>query len=304
MKILVALPDNSYFLWQMLVQINNFKKFGLEKDVIYLIGKRTCEPSATLMRILSGNVNAQFHVLNDTRTSPQYSSSMRPHIISKFFEKHPELENEPIFYIDPDVIFTKKLKTSDLEKDDVWYLSDTRSYIDSKYIKSKGEGLFMEMCEIVGIDPKVVEMNDENAGGAQYLMKNVDADFWKKVENDSENLFSHMIATSYKYNSENPIQAWTADMWALLWNAWRAGHKTKITKRLNFSWATDPMKRWEETHLFHNAGAVLNNGIYFLKTNYQKSPFNKEIECSNKYCGFNYVKEIKETEKTFANILF
>jgi hypothetical protein len=304
MKILVVLPDNSYFLWQMLVQINNLKKLGLEEDAIFLIGKRGCEMSPTLARILNSGMKSRFHVLNDTRVSPQYSSSMRPHILSKFFERYPEMKKEVFFYIDPDVIFTKKLKISDLEKDGIWYLSDTRSYIDSKYIKSKGGELFTEMCEIVGIDPKVVESRDDDAGGAQYVIKGVDADFWKKVEMDSENLFSHMISTSYKYNPEHPIQAWTADMWALLWNAWLAGHETRITRRLNFSWATDPIKRWGETAIFHDAGAVVNNGVYFLKTNYQRSPFNKEIVCSDKYCGFNYVKEIKETEKTFANTIF
>jgi hypothetical protein len=231
MKIIVVLPDHSYFLWQMLVQINNFKKFGLENNAIFLIGKRTIEPSKTLMKILDGNINCEFHILNDTRENPQYSSSMRPHVLAKFFDEYPEMEKETFLYADPDVIFTKKLRTGDLEKTKTWYLSDTRSYINSKYIKSKGEKLFQEMCNIVNIDSKIVENNDENAGGAQYVMKNVTADFWKKVEIDSEKLFIHMINTSHKYCPEHPIQAWTADMWALLWNAWYFGYETKIIKK-------------------------------------------------------------------------
>jgi hypothetical protein len=304
MKILVVLPDHSYFLWQMLVQINNFRKFDMENDAIFLIGKRSIELSKTLMKILNGNIKSEFHVINDTRENPQYSSSMRPHILAKFFDEHPEMEHQTFLYIDPDVLFTKKFKTGNLEKTNTWYLSDTRSYIDSRYIKSKSETLFYEMCNIVNIDPKIVEDNDENAGGAQYVMKNVSTDFWKKVEWDSENLFIHMINTSHKYSPEHPIQAWTADMWAVLWNAWLFKHETKIMKNLNFSWATDPIERWNETTIFHNAGAVINNGIHFLKTKYQVSPFNKEIKCSDEYCGYNYLKEIKETEKTFSKILF
>jgi len=305
MKILVALPDNNYFLWQMLVQINNFKKLGLDNDVIYVIGKNSLQKSSVLSNImLKSNAKCSYYIFNDERKSPQYSSTLRPHILAKFFETYPNAEKETFFYIDPDAILTKKIKFSDFEKDSVWYLSDTRSYINTQYIKSKSEILFKEMCDIVGIDPKIVESNDENAGGAQYVMKNINSDFWRKVENDSEKLYMHMVNTSNIYNPEHPIQAWTADMWAVLWNAWHFGHDTKISKKLDFCWATDLISKWKSTNIYHNAGAVIDNGYYFLKTKYQISPFNKDLKCSDEYCSNNYVKEIKETEKNFSNILF
>lgn len=304
MKILVALPDKSYFLWQMLVQINNFKKFGLDGDLVYVIGKHTIQISDNLKRIMDGNVNCEFHVVNDTRIAPKYSSSLRPHILNKFFEKNQYLYNEPIFYIDPDVIFTQKIDFNDYLKDDIWYLSDTRSYINSKYIKSKGEGLFYEMCESVDIDPMVVENNDTCAGGAQYIMKNIDHTFWKDVETDSEKLFKLMVGSSVHYSPKNPIQAWTADMWAVLWNAWKRNITTNIVDDLNFSWATDPIKKWKMNKIYHNAGAISNDDTFFVKMKYQTSPFNKKIKCSNKYCSFNYLKEIKDTEKNFKDIIF
>jgi hypothetical protein len=305
MKILVVLPDVNYFLWQMLVQIYNFRKFGYEEDTIYVIGKHNLQKSDVLNRIITyGGLKCKFYVFNDEREYPKYSSSMRPHILAKFFEKYPEMSKETFFYVDPDVLFTKKLKFDEYLNDNIWYLSDTCSYIDSKYIKSKSNDLFIDMCKIVGIDSKIVEDNDKNAGGAQYLMKGINSEFWKKVEKDSEELYKYMIETSIKYSPEHPIQAWTADMWAVLWNAWYFGHDTKIIKKLDFSWATDSIKRWKSTYIYHNAGAVIDNGLYFLKTNYQKSPFNQELKCSDEYCSFNYVKEIKETEKSFSNILF
>ena len=36
--------------------------------------------------------------------------------------------------------------------------------------------------------------------------------------------------------SPGEIQFWTAEMWSLLWNLWLHGHKTEITKDLDFSW--------------------------------------------------------------------
>jgi len=305
MKYLIALPDSNYFLWQMLVQINNFKKLGLDGDVIYVVGKRTMQKSNVLTDIISKNkTKCTIYVFQDEREDGQYSSTLRPHILAKFFEVYPNAEKETFFYLDPDVIFTKKMKLGDLERGNTWYLSDTRSYISSEYIKSKGELLFIEMCNIVGIDPHVVEGNDDSAGGAQYIMKNVTADFWLKVEKDSEALFNHMVKTSSRYNPEHPIQAWTADMWAVLWNAWYFGHTTKISKKLDFCWATDVVDKWKKTSIYHNAGAVIDNGYYFLKTQHQISPFNKELKCSDEYCSYNYVKEIKETEMEFSNILF
>lgn len=305
MKFLIVLPDNKYFLWQMLVQLNNFRKFGFERDAIYIIGKNSSLASKTLKGIIrGGKVRAQIHILNDERTMPRYSSSLRPHLLAKFFDAHPEYNNETFFYLDPDVIFTKKMKFNNILDNDTWYVSDTRSYIDSKYIKGKSPILFKEMCDIVGIPMQKVIENDENAGGAQYLLKNVNAEYWRKVEKDSEALYAHMVDTSTKYNPEHPIQAWTADMWAVLWNAWYFGHETKIIKRMDFAWATDPIKKWERVSIFHNAGAVIKNGEYFLKTDYQISPFNQKIKCGDKYCSINYVKEIKETEENFSKALF
>jgi len=304
MKIIVVLPDNNYFLWQMLVQITNFRKFDLENNLTYIIGKHTLQSSDILMNIMNSNINCNFHVYNDTRENPKYSSSLRPHILAKYFESYPEMENTPFFYIDPDVLFTKKIKFSDIENNNISYLSDTKSYIGSKYIKSKSDILFKEMCDIVNIEQSIVEKNDDSAGGAQYLLKNINVDFWKKVEKDSEKLFEHMINTSNKYAPKNPIQAWTADMWALLWNIWRNNGETKIIKRFDFAWATDSIKKWGDVNIYHNAGAVVDDETFFVKTKYQISPFNKKIKCSNKFCSFKYLEEVKETEKIFKSILF
>lgn len=305
MKIIIALPDNNYFLWQMLVQINNFKKFGYDGDVIYVVGKRSYIRSSVLTSIMRhSKTRCSFYIYNDERENPKYSSSLRPHILKKLFKDKPELENEAILYLDPDVIFTKKMNFKDIEKNDIWYLSDTRSYIGVDYIKSKGEGLFNEMCATIGIDPSVVEENDKSAGGAQYFMKNVNWKFWEDVERGSEELYDLMKKTAHIYNPEHPIQAWTADMWAVLWLAWKYGHTTKIIKRFDFSWATDKIEKWDERGIYHNAGVVTNDDILFSKIAHQISPFNKELKCSDKYCSYNYVKEIKETEENFKEILF
>mgnify|MGYP006280617517 CR=1 FL=1 len=305
MKFLIVLPEHNYYLWQMLVQINNLKKFGFDKDTIYVIGRMNINRNKNLDNIIKRTGSkCRFYTYRDDREDLSYSPSLTAHLLSKLFIDYPELENEALFYIDPDVIFNKKIRFSDLEKNDTWYLSNTRSYIGVKYIKSKGDGLLEEMCNVIGIDPKIVEENDENAGGAQLLMKNINSSFWEKVEKDSVDLYKLMKNTEDKYTPEAPIQAWTAEMWSLLWNAWVHEHKTKIIKRFNFCWATDPISKWDKCGIYHNAGVVKDDNILFMKTKYQTSPFNEKLKCSPKYCSSKYVEEIKETKKNFKNILF
>jgi hypothetical protein len=306
MKILIALPEHNYYLWQMLVQINNLKKVGYDKDTIYVIGRSNITRNKNLDNIIKKTGSkCTFHTYKDDRSNLTYSPSLTAHLLSKLFKDHPEYKNETFLYIDPDVIFKKKIRFTDLEKNDTWYLSDTRSYINSKYIKSKGDGLLEEMCDVVGIDSKIVEENDNNAGGAQILLKNVDSEFWDKVEDDSINLFKLMKDTENKYTPDAPIQAWTAEMWSVLWNAWLFGHETKIIKRLNFCWASDPISKWDNCNIFHNAGVTSSfSDEFFKKTLYQKSPFNEKLTSSKKYCSKIYIDEIKETKKNFKNILF
>ena len=50
--------------------------------------------------------------------------------------------------------------------------------------------LVSKMLEIAQINEEVVKQNQNNSGGAQYLFKNVDTNFWLDVVNLSHELFS------------------------------------------------------------------------------------------------------------------
>ena len=227
MKTLIAFPDVPYYNWQVLVQINNFVKFGFADKMVYVVGKNVDKELSPQIKGVLDNTPVEYYVYDDVRRNVKYPSSLRPHILHKFFYENPQMSGETFFYVDPDLLFAKTINFGTLLNNNTWYLSDTRSYIDSKYVRSKGEGLFDLMTDIVNIDKNVVENNDINAGGAQYLMKNIDYKYWFKVFGDSEKLYDWMKKTESKYNPQHPIQSWTADMWAVLWNAWYFKHQTK-----------------------------------------------------------------------------
>jgi len=278
-------------------------KYGYDEDAVFIIS--TQDPSPALKAIInSPQIKCKFYLYKDERRGMKYPSSLRLHLLKKFYIEHPEYSKETIFLVDPDIAFTKKLDFSEMLEDDFWHVSDTRLYISSQYIKSKGgDQLFNEMCDIVCVSPKDIESIDDNAGGAQYLLKNIDVNFWHKVLYDAENLYNHMISTLSIYNKNGAIQPWTADMWSILWNGVYFNHKLKINKDLDFCWAVDDIKRWKETYIFHNAGISGPSDTHFSKITYQISPFNQEIKVNSNNCTYMYVQEIKETENNFKDII-
>jgi hypothetical protein len=157
------------------------------------------------------------------------------------------------------------------------------------------------MCSIVGMEPIVPQLMNSNSGGAQYIMKNIDWTFWESVEHDSEKLFKEITELNNQKKAADPkyheLQIWCADMWAVLWNGWLEGNETKVVPEMDFSWATDPKNRWEETTIFHNAG-VTGTGKHFYKGIYQQQlPYNIEDTFDEQFCSKLYFNEIKETAK-------
>jgi hypothetical protein len=140
---------------------------------------------------------------------------------------------------------------------------------------------------------------NSNSGGAQYILKYIDAEYWEKVEKDSEQLYYQITQLNNQKKVDDStyheLQIWCADMWAVLWNGWLRGNETKVVPEMDFSWATDPIKRWEETTIFHNAG-VTDIGRYFYKGIYQNQlPYNIEDTFDEQFCSKLYFNEIKET---------
>lgn len=302
MKYIIATTDNKYFRWQILVQINNFKKLGIIDDVIYIVSYE--KSISKEIKLIEKETGVKFYYYKDTRKNKIYTSSVRPHILAKHFKKY-SVDGGFFMYLDPDVLFREKLNINDAIKNTKsFFVSDTKSYINSKYIKGKSPELFERMCEVANIESSLVENNDNGAGGAQYIMKNIDHKFWKEVEKDCVNLYELMMKTEKEYSPKHPIQKWTADMWAVLWNIWKLNIKTIILKDLSFSWATSHIKSYDQNLIFHNAG-VFNEKDLFNKCKFtQKTPFFEDFSYVNvDRCSYNYVREILETKKNYPNLI-
>jgi hypothetical protein len=283
--------------------MNNFKKFGIEEQYIILLAydpKVGINPKAIEFK---SETKATVLFIEDTRTEKLYILSIRPHIIKKIYSDYPQLmKGKKIFYHDSDILFVRLPDFEKMIQSDVSYLSDTISYIGANYIKHKGgNDLLQQMCNIVGIDPALVEHNQNISGGAQYLFnRELTSGFWNKVEYDCNELYKLMISTSNKYSPEHPIQSWTSDMWSLLWNLWFTGITTSISSELSFSWATSPISHLHRHSIYHNAGATVDNKNLFFKGKFiNKSPFDEDLSyVSTDFCSAYYVDEINSTAKS------
>lgn len=291
-------PAIDYYLWQIEVWLNNLLKNKVSSNNIQII----CSYNKNIpnkWKILQKHYSEiKFFFYEDTRINHKYISSIRPHVLEKHWKKFPELKKSAIFYCDCDIVFTKPVDFDKFLKDDIHYLSDTISYIGAKYIRSKGENYLKEMCKIVGISEKIVIKNEENSGGAQYILKNIDSDFWKDVYNHSEKMFVKVNEMIKKDPTHHPIQIWTADMWAVLWNIWKRGWKTECPKELDFCWPAEEKIKWETCDIMHNAGITNSNPDYFYKCNYMnRLPYGIKNTFNPKYVSYCYVEEIIETGK-------
>lgn len=319
MIFLSAHPDIPFYHWQVEVQLFNFKRLGIDLKNVHSVFN-SGNATEGLKKLMKRYPEVNFGFYPDTRDDKSYIPSIRPHILEKHFNTFPELANEVIFYHDCDIIFQKLPEFDRMLDDNMWYLSDTNSYINSTYIKSKGIEIFEHMCKIVGVEPADIEAIDHHSGGAQYLMKGINADFWKKIYKDSNALYSYMNSSikyfSDKFDAENaekfkdmeikpkyhPIQAWCADMWAVLWNGVLLGNEMEVDPNLAFSWGTSSADQFHTHTIFHNAGVTPTlpdfKEMFYKGEFHNQSPFDANLSyVTDKHASYFYVQEILATKK-------
>jgi hypothetical protein len=302
MKFICAQPAIPYYTWQVEVMINNFIRNGVNPNDMHILCAYYDDnlPPLDWIKLKDKYGTVNFFFYKDTRESHNYIPSIYFNMMKQHLRVYPQLEKEVLFLHDCDIIFTRPIDFSDMEKDDVWYLSNTVGYIGTQYILTKGEGVYNRMCNVIGIDPEIPKARNADSGGAQHIVKNTTFEYWDKVEKDAIKLYDHFCKEEPLWKGKGyPIQKWTAGMWSLLWNAWLFGHQTKVDSRLDFCWATDPINRWHETPIYHNAGVTDDRKELFYKAAYmQKNPYDIKLESySDKFCSYKYTEELLKTKE-------
>jgi hypothetical protein len=269
-----AQPIDQYFIWQNHLYIESCLERGFEEEQIHILlykqkGKIYNNNWEKLKEV---HPKLNIFVYEDEGVQqylPIYIPILRPHILWQHFRAFPELQDRTIIYTDCDILWTDKLDINNLLEDDINYVSDASSYLNYSYFERKnrevlpgkdltGRDFLGEICQIVGIDKQIAIDNNLNTGGVQYILKNIDAAFWKKVEEDVLKIRKHLLQVNRQfYKDENAgIQSWCADLWAVKFNLWYFNKPTVVTDKLNFAWSSDPISRIETHPILHNAGII------------------------------------------------
>ncbi|EUJ64846.1 hypothetical protein [Listeria fleischmannii] len=288
MKTIFCQPASTKFKWQLQVALHNLKKHGIKsKDIVLLFLQENSE----VVRYFE-QLGYEVHAYSGANIS--YLPAIKPFLWSEYLKEDPTRENETYFYLDSDVILREKINFRTARaKEDMWICSDCNGYLNLDYIRQckNGEQILNDMAQIVGVTVESLETINKNSGGAQWLIKNPKADYWEKVYADSIKLYNYLS------KAQSNIQAWTAEMWAQLWNMMFFNIGPKVHKELDFCWATDDIKKWDQVKIYHDAGVTKESKDLFFKGKYnQRSPFGEDLSFVNpKKCSYRYVQEIQET---------
>ena len=329
--IITAQPDDFYFLWQNHLYIESCLERGFTEDQIHILlykpTNRTPNTNWDKLKEIYPKLNI---FLYEDKGVQQHLSTyipvIRPHILWQHFKKFPELQDRTIIYTDSDILWTEHLDIEKYFKDDINYISNASSYLNYDYLLNKINDALPEkkedliqldyiqgMCNIVGISKETVQNNKHNTGGVQYILKNIDADFWKKVEEDVLKIRKYLLNINKQFFKDeiSGIQSWCSDLWSVLWNLWKLEKKVKVVSELDFAWATEPIEKLNSCTIYHNAGVTgkyMNDVPYFYKGAYHKgqNPLLDEHleivinnEQSKKHCTWYYANKLLELKDKY-----
>ena len=332
LKFVVCQPDDNYYVWQVHLWIESLRKIGMSDKAIVLVFTPSFREKATRWeKVANLYPEAEFVFYKDEENDVSdklgvYIPVLRPYCLQRYFKDNPDMKNNAVFYCDSDIVFTEKFDVSKFIDDDVCYLSDTNSYINASYFDSKIKDVLPNKLEeykkhdilgnatsLVGIDRETCEKNNLHSGGAQYLLKNIDASFWEDVKNHCLYLRVYLqnINKEFFKDEDSGFQSWCADMWAVLWNLWKREQETKNAPELEFAWSSDLIEKLNRCTILHNAGIVgdyANGYPAFYKGKYHtgKNPFNDRhittvlnSEESKKYCTHHYATQLIELKNKY-----
>ncbi|PKR79185.1 hypothetical protein CEY16_05410 [Halalkalibacillus sediminis] len=295
MKYILCQPAIKRFEWELEVCITRLHQLGI-RDIILLFTQQ----DERVPVYLEEHYDVEAHVYADERMDKSYIPSVKPYLWMKYLEEDPTREKKTYFYLDSDVLFRDVPKVK--PKKDTWYASDCESYLSVHYIDSKGTDLLDRMCDVINIEPSLIR-DQHPIGGAQWVIKHPTYQYWKKVYEDSNKLYQFLLSVEPEYVRKNdsnyvPIQKWTAEMWAQLWNVYHFGKQVETPKELEFCWPMDPVEKYDETNIFHNAGVMDDHQKLFFKGKYvSRTPFEDDLShVDQNKASYEYVKAIKETK--------
>ena len=280
MKFISGQPATLFFAWQIDVMLHNFKSKNIDLNNVHLAMLHNNDIDPYYDKLITKYPEANFYFYEDLRKEKKPITG-RAYAMACHFKHHPELVKQTIFYHDTDIVFLDTLNFEKLEKE---CTTNTALLSEAKYLtKHSTKRFFHGAVASVGIDPKMIDENENNCGGAQHIIKGLDYSYWENVFNRTETLEKSL--------GGDTIAAKRADMYALLWSLWMKGIKTKLPKELDFCWPFTPIH--DKKSIYHDA-ASKNAANLFNKQNFRNKLPGNDLNISERYCSSLYYSILKE----------
>ncbi len=340
LHLISCIPNSPQFLWETANNLYNQRKYGLSNKarvLIFLTNSSLSQGFDSRWKFLEHRFpEVKFFYYKDLANIERvirafnYIPLLRPWLLEQHWKEFPELQNGVIYYHDSDTVFTNFPNfLRDLKDDSTCYLSDTKSYLNYDYLIGKkkdakiqefdSQKVVNKLETILGIPEGTFLKNNNSTGGAQYLLKNIDIQFWKDVFNNSIEIRSYLSDINKRFfeSEDAGYQSWCADMWAVLGNLWKREFEVKTPKEMDFCFATDSVDKWDEKIIYHDANASpkpIKIGDTYHRTFWKKgpensytkgwesdelrSPFDDDLSfVSKELCSSKYVECLLETKK-------
>ena len=272
MRVVVPFPDHPYYLWQVLVQAEQFRLSGFRPQVTYLAYLPRTRESEGLKQFRQ---ESGFDVLvwRDWRPSRDlvYNPAMKPGLIGRWLTEGAEQDRGDLLILDPDALPLHPASPRPFKRArrDRWRGTDTDAYTGPAYLKTKN--CWELLCEICHVDP------DEAARfpgiGAQYLVtaEAGSGTFWTEVAELSVEAYRALLRSTPP-EGETPVQAWCAEMYVAQLLMIREGRNPSPDPAMRMVWASDHADLLPGAGFFHNAGVVEAGTGHWWKGAYQTVP--------------------------------
>lgn len=299
---LVTAADHRYYLWQVVVHWVHMRHAGWPARYLVYCGDTRSKLLDAVMETLGAD-GARFTVWNDWRRRGRrtYNPAMKPGLVGRWLEAHPDERDSPYLLLDPDAIPLSRLRRT-IEGDGLrpsparWFGTDTDSYTGPGYLKSKGEDLWVALCDLVGVDPEQAE--GMPGTGSQWLFTGMAGERWLEIAELSEDAYPILQA------HKSDVQVWCAEMYVTQLMLVREGIEPAARAPMRMVWGNGAREDWSQAGFYHNAGVVEPGTGHFFKGRFRdRGPFFVEdMQVDDGSASSRYVELIRAAETLWPKL--
>lgn len=331
--IIQSCPSDTYFLWETHLWLESLRKIGRSDKALSLVYSNDDKPyNKQWDRLIELYPEAKFDFITDEdrigySLVGMYIPIIRPYSLLKYWKKNPDMENKVLFYCDNDVVFNERFNIDKYLEDDICYVSDTTSYLNSDYFDGKAKDVLPHrleafqkidvldgMSKLFNLTRETPVKNKMHTGGAQYILKDIDYTFWENVITGCIRVRQYLqnINRQYFESEDKGFQSWCADMVSVIYTLWNRNREVKIVPEMDFAWSSDPIEKLSKVGIFHNAGIVnefqgdipvFYKGKYHAGLNPLKDPYLDFLSTNEKnktLCNSHYVECLQEIKQKYG----